>query len=240
MKNEPVRLHKYMAECGVASRRKSEELISAGRVRVNGRVAKVGDSVDPAKDRVRLDGRPLRPKEQKVYVMLHKPRGVVTTMKDELQRPCVAELLGGVPGRVFPVGRLDRDSEGLLLLTNDGDFANTLTHPSHGVSKKYRVTLRPDITEEQIARFETGMELDGRMTAPVGVRVLVREENRVVVEMELKEGRNRQIRRMCEVLGLEVARLRRVSIGDVKLGMLPPGKWRFLTSEETARLSGRK
>jgi 23S rRNA pseudouridine2605 synthase len=240
MKNESVRLHKYMAECGVASRRKSEELISAGRVRVNGRVAQIGDSVDPSKDRVRLDGRPLRKKEEKVYIMLHKPRGVVTTMKDEMQRACVAELLKGVSERVFPVGRLDRDSEGLLLLTNDGAFANRLTHPSHGVSKKYRVTIRPDITQEQVEQFETGMELDGRMTAPVGVRVLVREENRVVLEMELGEGRNRQIRRMCEILGLEVARLRRISIGDVKLGMLPPGKWRFLTSEEVSALKSPK
>lgn len=231
-----VRLQKYMASCGVASRRKSEELISAGKVYVNGRPAQIGDSVSPKSDTVTVEGRRIRPGSDKIYIMLHKPRGVVTTMQDELGRPCVAELLKGVAGRVFPVGRLDRDSEGLLLLTNDGEFANRLTHPSHGISKKYRVTIRPDFTPEQMNVFLTGMELDGRMTAPVGIRVLVREENRVVVEMELHEGRNRQIRRMCEALGLQVARLRRIAVGDVRLGMLPPGRWRELTPEEVARL----
>jgi 23S rRNA pseudouridine2605 synthase len=234
---EKIRLQKLLSEAGIASRRKSEELIQAGRVRVNGVPAEIGEKADPKKDRVTVDGKVIESKVKKVYLMLHKPRGYITTMSDEMERRCVAELVRDVPERVFPVGRLDRESEGLLLMTNDGEFANAMTHPSHHVPKVYRVTVRPGVTEEQLVRFSTGIVIDGRKTAPAVVRVLSEQPGRVVLEVVLREGRNRQIRKMCEQLGLEVARLRRSAVGFLRLGMLPTGKWRLLTAEEVRRLS---
>lgn len=231
-----VRLQKMMAECGVASRRKAEEYIAAGRVKVNNVPAKIGDKVDPKKDKVTLDGKPIAVQSKNVYVMLHKPRGFITTMQDEMGRKCVAELVHDIPERVYPVGRLDRDSEGMLFMTNDGAFANAMTHPSMHVPKVYRVTIRPGITEEKLTQMAVGVEIDGRKTAPARVTVVSDEPGRVVLEIVLHEGRNRQIRNMCEKLGLEVARLKRVAIGPVRLGMLQPGKWRNLTPEEIKRL----
>lgn len=236
MEDNKVRLQKYMAESGIASRRKSEELIAAGKVKVNGVTASIGDKINPKKDIVSVDGRKLTAPKSSVYIMLHKPRGFITTMSDEMDRKCVAELISDVGVRVYPVGRLDKDSEGLLLLTNDGEFANNLTHPSKHVPKTYRVTVRPDITEEQINRFMTGIMIDGKMTLPANVNVISKEPGRVVLEVVICEGRNRQIRKMCEELGLEVARLKRVAIGSVKLGMLPQGKWRNLTPQEVHSL----
>lgn len=235
---EKIRLQKLLSEAGVASRRKAEELIQAGRIRVNGAVAEIGGKADPDRDKITVDGKPLHEKEKKVYLMLHKPRGYITTMSDEMERKCVAELVRDVPERVFPVGRLDRESEGLLLLTNDGEFANAMTHPSHHVPKIYRVTVRPGVTEEQLIQLSTGMMIEGRKTAPAVVHVLSEEPGRAVLEIVLREGRNRQIRKMCEQLGLEVARLRRTAVGFLKLGMLPTGKWRPLTAEEVRRLTG--
>lgn len=234
-----VRLQKMLADCGVASRRKSEELIASGSVKVNGRVAQIGDKVDPYKDKVFVNGRRVTAaaKPRHRYIMLHKPRGFITTMNDERGRKCVAELISDIPERVYPVGRLDKDSEGMLLFTNDGEFANLITHPKKDIYKVYRVTIRPGITEEQIVTFETGMMLDGRKTAPAEVRVVSKQEGRTVLEIVLREGRNRQIRRMCEMLGLEVARLKRVAIGQVKLGMLKQGSWRDLTPEEVKKLT---
>ena len=171
-------------------------------------------------------------KRRKIYIMLNKPRGYVTTMADELDRKCVTELLTGVDERVYPVGRLDRNSEGLLLFTNDGNFANDIMHPSRHISKTYRVTVRPDVTEEQLIALSGSMELDGKMTQPATVVVKTKEPGRVVLLMTIHEGKNRQIRRMCESVGLEVARLRRISIGPLKLGMLKPGTYRDLTAEE--------
>ena len=168
--------------------------------------------------------------------MLYKPRGFVTTMKDERDRSCVAELVSDIPERVYPVGRLDRESEGLLLMTNDGEFANAMMHPSYHVPKTYRVTVRPGVTEDQLTSLAAGVMIDDRMTAPAGVRVLTQEEGRVVLEIVLCEGRNRQIRKMCEQLGLEVARLKRTAVGTLRLGMLHPGKWRELTADEVKRL----
>lgn len=234
-----IRLQKMLADCGVASRRKSEELIASGSVKVNGRIAQIGDKVDPYKDKVFVNGKRVTAaaKPRHRYIMLHKPRGFITTMNDERGRRCVAELIKDIPERVYPVGRLDKDSEGMLLFTNDGEFANTITHPKKDIYKVYRVTIRPGITEEQIVTFETGMMLDGRKTAPAEVRVVKKEEGRTVLEIVLREGRNRQIRRMCEMLGLEVARLKRVAIGQVKLGMLKQGSWRDLTPEEVKKLT---
>lgn len=236
--NNYIRLQKMLADCGVASRRKSEELIRAGSVKVNGVRAEIGDKVNPYKDKVMVNGRRVtalaKPKHR--YIMLNKPRGYVTTMSDERGRKCVAELVADIPERVYPVGRLDRDSEGMLLFTNDGDFANKIMHPKKDIYKIYRVTVRPAVTDEMIEEFENGMMLDGRKTAPAEVRVISRQEGRVVLEILLREGRNRQIRRMCEMLGLEVARLRRTAIGQVKLGMLKKGDWRDLTPEEVKKL----
>ena len=164
--------------------------------------------------------------------MLNKPRGYVTTVSDELDRRCVMDLLTDVEERVYPVGRLDRNSEGLLLLTNDGKFANDIMHPSKHISKTYRVTVRPSVTEDQLSEMAAGIVLDGKKTLPANIVVLNNEPNRVVLQITIKEGRNRQIRRMCEAVGLEVARLRRTSIGPVRLGMLKPGTWRDLTPDE--------
>ena len=231
-----VRLQKFLAESGVASRRKSEELIEQGKVKVNGRVAMIGDKVDPKKDTITVSGKKIVKTKTFTYVVLHKPRGFITTMNDEMDRKCVAELIKDVPGRVYPVGRLDRDSEGMLLFTNDGAFANAMTHPTKHVPKTYRVTVRPSISEDQITALTQGVIIDDRKTAPAEVRVLTKEEGRVVLEIILYEGRNRQIRKMCEEVGLEVARLKRTAIGSIKLGMLKQGAWRNLTEDEVRKL----
>ncbi|MGN0463554.1 MAG: pseudouridine synthase [Acutalibacteraceae bacterium] len=236
MADNSLRLQKYLADCGVASRRKSEELIAQGKVRVNGKVAQIGDKVDPKKDDITVSGRKIVRSKNYTYIMLHKPRGYITTMSDEMGRKCVAELVKDVGERVYPVGRLDRESEGLLLMTNDGEFANAMTQPTKHVPKTYRVTVRPSITEDQLTALTKGIMIDDRMTAPAEVRVLTKEEGRVVLEIILYEGRNRQIRKMCEALGLEVARLKRTAVGSVKLGMLPQGKWRELKDEEVHKL----
>lgn len=231
-----MRLQKYLSECGVASRRKSEELISAGKVKVNGRLAQIGDKIDPVRDTVTVFGKRVQRVNQLIYILLHKPRGYVTTLSDERGRKCVVDLLKDVDQRVYPIGRLDKDSEGLLLLTNDGEFANLMMHPSHHIPKHYRVTIRPSITDEQIAQMTEGMMIDGRRTAPAKVRILEKQENRVVLEIILYEGRNRQIRKMCEQLELDVARLKRTAMGPVRLGMLPQGQWRELSAEEVEKL----
>jgi 23S rRNA pseudouridine2605 synthase len=168
--------------------------------------------------------------------MLHKPRGYVTTMSDELGRRCVKELVEDAPERVYPIGRLDKDSEGLLLMTNDGDFANLIMHPSHHVSKTYRVTVRPAVSDEQLTQLSSGVEIDGKKTAPAVIHVLEKEPGRVVLQITIHEGRNRQIRKMCEAVGLEVARLKRTTVGPLKLGMLQPGEWRELKPAEVGML----
>jgi 23S rRNA pseudouridine2605 synthase len=234
--SQPIRLQKILSECGAASRRGAEELIAAGKVAVNGKTAKVGDKADPEADKVTLNGKPLCRRENPVTIMLHKPRGYITTMSDEMDRKCVAELVKGIPQRVYPVGRLDRESEGLLLMTNDGEFANAMMHPSRHVPKTYRVTVRPGITDSQLTSMAEGIMIDGRKTAPAEVRVLTQEPGRVVLEVVLHEGRNREIRKMCEALGIETARLKRTAFGPLRLGMLPAGKWRELTDEEMAHL----
>ncbi len=237
MADNTIRLQKYLSECGVASRRKAEEMIAAGKVKVNGKPASIGDKINPKHDTVVVAGKKIRKSKKNTYIMLHKPRGFITTLSDEMGRKCVAQLVEDVGTRVYPVGRLDRDSEGLLLLTDDGEFANALTHPTHHVPKTYRVTVRPTITDEQITALTTGIEIDGRMTMPSEVRVLEKKEGRVVLEIIIYEGRNRQIRKMCDALGLEVARLKRTQIGSVKLGMLKQGDWRNLTDEEVHKLT---
>ena len=238
MANNEVRLQKFMAEQGVASRRKSEELILAGKVKVNGHVAQIGMKINPRKDLVTVGKQKLtNVKNRKmVYIMLNKPRGYVTTVSDELGRKTVMDLLPDFGVRIYPVGRLDKDSEGLLLLTNDGSFTNCMTHPSHEYAKVYRVTVRPSVDDNILYNLRNGIEIDGRVTAPCDVTVLTEEENRVVLEFVLHEGRNRQIRKMCESQGLEVSRLKRISIGPIKLGMLKQGDYRELSEQDVKKL----
>ncbi len=236
MKDNKIRLQKFMAECSVASRRKSEELILAGRVKVNGRRASLGDKVDPKRDKVVVGGKRIINNNQKMYIMLNKPRGFVTTLNDEKGRKCVADLVADAGTRLFPVGRLDRNSEGLLLMTNDGEFSNLITHPSRHVAKVYRVTVREKVSDEQVSQLESGVVIDGERTMPCDVAVVTRDENRTVMRMVLYEGRNREIRKMCETVGLSVIRLKRVEIAGVKLGMLPQGSWRELNEKELHRL----
>lgn len=236
MPDNKIRLQKFLSEAGVASRRKSEELISEGVVRVNGRTARIGDSVDPKRDTVTVRGRRVSRTNNLYYILLNKPRGYVTTTDDDLGRKCVTELVSGIKERIYPVGRLDRVSEGALLLTNDGNFANAMMHPSHHIPKTYRVTVRGDVTKSKLEALSGGIEIEGRMTAPADVTVIEKEEDRTVLQIVLYEGRNRQIRRMCEQLELEVARLKRTAIGQVRLGTLPVGKYRELTEQEIKAL----
>ena len=234
---EKMRLQKFLSACGIASRRRSEKIINAGRVKVNGHTASVGNSVDPAKDIVKLDGETVQPAGEKIYLAFYKPRGVVSTMEDEKGRKCISDMTKGLGIRVYPIGRLDKDSEGLLLLTNDGAFANMVMHPSRHIAKTYRVTVRPGVKEDHLIRLSSGIVIDGKKTAPAKVRLLEEYPNRAVLEIILYEGRNREIRKMCEVLGLEVARLKRTAEGSVKLGMLKQGAYRELTREELQGLN---
>lgn len=235
---EKIRLQKLLADCGYCSRRKAEELIRQGRVQVGGRPVKLGDKVS-ARDYVTVDGQHIVvPKKKNYrYIMMNKPRGYVTTLSDEQGRRCVTDLLEGIPERVYPVGRLDKNSEGLLLFTNDGNFANGIMHPSREITKTYRVTVRPPVSEEQLAEMSIGVTLDdGFVTSPANIVMQVQEPTRVVLLVSIHEGKKREVRRMCDAVGLEVIRLRRISIGPVKLGMLKPGTWRDLTSEELRSL----
>ncbi len=234
-----VRLQKFIADCGVMSRRKAEEMIMQGKVRVNGKVASIGEKVDPSRDKVTVGSKKVIAAQARknYYYMLNKPRGYITTMSDEQGRKCVAELVSDIDARVFPVGRLDRESEGLLIMTNDGEFANYISHPRSHVSKTYRVTVRGRIEDEVITKLQTGIMLDGQKTLPCDIMIISRAPERSVLQITLYEGRNRQIRRMCEDCSLEVMRLKRIMIGKVKMGMLKIGDWRELTADEVRSLT---
>lgn len=229
------RLQKILASRGVASRRKAEEMITQGRVSCNGKTAVLGDSADPEKDEILLDGKPLPSRQGNVYIMLNKPRGFVTTLSDEKGRRDVSELVADCGVRVYPVGRLDMDSEGLLLFTNDGEFANLLMHPKHEVQKTYDVFVSGFApgAEERLRRPIT---LDGYMIREPKVVLRSSEGDRAVFSVTIHEGRNRQVRRMCQAAGMQVLRLRRVAEGSLKLGQLPLGKWRLLTEDEVNAL----
>lgn len=225
------RLQKILSARGVASRRGAEKLIEEGRVTVNGAAAVLGQTADIELDEILLDGKPLPAGSQPVYIMLHKPRGYVTTLSDEKGRKTAAELVKDCGERVYPVGRLDMDSEGLLLFTNDGEFANALMHPKHEVEKTY-LTWAEGFSEEAVARLKKPIELDGyRIRAPK-----VRVVKPGLLEITIHEGRNRQVRRMCEAAGMKVTRLKRVREGNLSLGDLPLGKWRYLTFDEVNHL----
>lgn len=231
---EKIRVQKIIADSGVCSRRKAELLIEQGKVKINGHPAILGQKVHPFADIVTVAGERIyvERKREFTYLMMNKPRGYLTSMTDDRGRRCVTELLPESEKRLFPVGRLDLNSEGLLLFTDDGNFANEMMHPRHEVSKTYRVTARPDITDEQAAKLGSGVYIDGRRTTPAEVRIISKEQNRVVMEVVIREGRNRQVRKMCESVGLEVARLKRTAMGPIRLGMLKPGTTRELTKEE--------
>lgn len=230
------RLQKILAQAGVCSRRASEPLIASGRVTVNGRRVSLGDGADPTRDRICVDGKPIGAAERKVYLMLHKPRGFVTTLHDEKGRRDVSQLVTGCGARVYPVGRLDYDSEGLLLMTNDGELAYRLTHPGHEVDKQYFVSVRGPMAN--LPKLAESMEIDGYRIQPAQVVVLRQDDDRAVIRMTIHEGRNRQIRKMCEKCGLTVKRLKREVMGPIVLDpALPSGKWRELTEKEVALLA---
>lgn len=231
------RLQKILSEYGVSSRRGAEKLIEAGRVRVNGEPASLGMSADPDTDAVEIDGAPLPARPGYIYLMLNKPRGYVTTLSDEKGRRSVAELVRDCGGRVYPVGRLDMDSEGLLIMTNDGAFAQTAAHPSHEKEKVYMASVT-GFSPDRAASLEQPIEIDGRCTLPAKVRILSKRAAEAVIEFRIGEGRNRQIRRLCERAGMRVVRLRRVGFGGLSLGDLRSGEWRKLTGEEIDLLLG--
>lgn len=236
---ETVRLQKYFTDCGVLSRRAAEAEIAAGKVTVNGAVAVTGQKIDPERDVVEYrGGRVLPVAAEKVTVLLHKPRGFVTTLSDEKGRHTVAELVADVGVRLYPVGRLDMDSDGLLLMTCDGELANRLIRPAHTLPKKYRVCVKGEVSPAALARLNEPFLLDGYTTRPAMVRLLSCERGNSLLSFELYEGRNRQIRRMCEEVRLPVLALTRVAIGDLILGDLPVGHYRVLTKKETDYLKG--
>lgn len=229
------RLQKVLAECGLGSRRRCEEIIEAGRVRVNGRTASLGDRVDPERDRITVDGIPLRPRGEKRYVLLNKPAGYITTVRDGRGRPTVMDLVHE-EGRLFPVGRLDKDTRGLLLLTDDGYLAQRLLHPSMGVEKTYLVRAEGYLTTQGLARLRKGIRLEEGTTAPAKVRVLARKGGQCLLEFTLHEGKKRQIRRMCAAVGLRVVDLVRTRFGPLDLRGLGEGEYRHLTADEVRKL----
>ena len=238
---EKIRLQKFFTENNIMSRRNAEKVIEAGNVKINGVIAKVGDKVDPENDTVTFNGRVIKPlpKSDKRYIMLNKPLGYVCTVSDEKGRDTVMELVKDVGQRVYPVGRLDMYSEGLLLLTNDGELTNRLTHPKGNMAKTYSVVIKGTISPEVLSRLTSPMEIDGYKIKPVKVRILSVKNGATNTLFTLSEGRNRQIRKMCDACGLTIMRLTRISIGSLKLGELERGKWRDLTPEEVSYLSGK-
>lgn len=230
------RLQKLIAQAGICSRREAEKIISAGRVTVDGKIiTELGAKADPSKNKIRVDGKLLRFNAEKIYILLNKPRGYVSTAHDERGRKTVLDLLGeNFSGRVYPVGRLDLNSEGLILLTNDGDLTNALIHPRYEVTKTYRAKISGTVTEEKLDKLRAGVELDDGLTAPAEVYLL--EDD--LVEVTIHEGRNRQVRRMFAAVGCDVKRLRRIKFAGLTLDGLKVGKWRTLTADEIAQLKG--
>ncbi len=239
---DSIKLQKYFTDCGIMSRRAAEKEIENGSVRVNGEVATLGTRITPGVDSVTYLGKPVQmPKfKKKIYVMLNKPRGYLTTMSDDRGRPTVAELVADVGERVYPVGRLDMDSEGLLLLTSDGELALKLTHPRHEIPKIYNVRVGGKVEYDTLKALNAPMEIDGYKLLPVKTELVSIKGDYSVLRMTLFEGRNRQIRKMCEVVGLDVLRLSRIAIGNISLGELAPGKWKYLSPSQVEYLRGGK
>lgn len=230
------RLQKYMASCGIASRRKCEELILQGKVKVNDvLITELGTKINIEKDIVKYNGKIIKPEEEKVYIMLNKPEGYITSVKDEKGRKTVLDIVK-VKQRIYPIGRLDYDSSGLLLLTNDGDIYNKIIHPRVKINKKYLVNIKGSLSEEDIKKLKTGINIGDYVTAPACVKVISEKENTSLVEITIHEGKNRQIRRMCSALNHDVLTLKRISIGEIKLGYLNRGEYRYLTEKELSYL----
>jgi len=237
MKNfEEIRIHKYLSEQGIMSRRGAEEAIKRGKITVNGKKAAVGQKIVPEIDEIIADGivvtRKTGKENKKIYIMLYKPAGVVTTMSDEKGRECISDILENLEERIYPVGRLDMYSEGLLIITNDGEVANKIMHPKHEISKIYHATIKNGLNEETIKKLSEPIEIDGRKTSPAKIGVIEMKNNKTKLKIEIFEGRNRQIRRMCENLDLIVLKLKRVCVGKLNIGTLKPGQWRYLTRNE--------
>ena len=230
---EEIRIHKYIADAGIMSRRQAEEAIKRGEIKVNGERAELGMKIDPLTDTLEYKGKIIKKERtHNTYIMLNKPVGYVTTMSDEKGRPTVKDLTADVGVRVYPVGRLDLESEGLLLLTNDGELANRLTHPRHEIAKYYLVTVKGEVTLAQRKKLASAMDIDGYTIRPVRNEVISMSDEQTVLKMELFEGRNRQIRKMCEKLDLKVLKLKRIAIGTISLGNLKIGTWRKLSKEQ--------
>lgn len=230
------RLQKYMAHAGLASRRVCEDMIRAGRVTVNGKKAVIGTVIEPGKDKVLVDGRPIGRPERKRYIILNKPKGYITTVRDQFKRKTILDLVKDVPERVYPVGRLDYDSEGLIILTNDGKLANRIMHPSYELEKVYLVTVKGQITVDALKQLRRGVMLEDGKTAPAQAELLMQENDESVLRLVIHEGRNRQVRRMCDVVGYPVTRLVRLAVGPIKLGKLGVGEYRDLTEAEVGKL----
>jgi 23S rRNA pseudouridine2605 synthase len=233
------RLQKIISAAGITSRRASETLILNGQVAVNGVVVtELGSKADPSKDTITVDGRPLKIGAQRLYILLNKPPGYITALKDGQGRPLVTDLLRDVPDRVYPVGRLDYNTEGLLLLTNDGEWANRLMHPRHEIEKEYHVRVRGKVIDQQLKRLAEGVELEDGRTAPAVVNLVKSGEQNDWISVAIHEGRNRQVRRMCEAVSLSVVRLKRIRYGTLMLGTLRAGKFRYLSDTEVRELFG--
>lgn len=234
---EELRLQKYLAQCGVSSRRGAEQIIQEGRVAVNGTVVtEMGIKVKKG-DKVTVDGQLVKQEKSKYYILLNKPSGVLSSVKDDRGRDCVVDLIEGIDARLYPVGRLDYDTTGLLLLTNDGDFMQRVTHPSFEIWKTYQAVVKGVPTETDVKRFAEGIMLDDGKTLPAVLDVVGYKGSNAIVEVSIREGRNRQVRRMLERIGHPVNSLKRISFGSLELGDLKPGKWRHVKPEEIARLT---
>ncbi len=227
------RLQKVMAEYGVASRRKCEELITEGRVKVNGQlVTELGFKVDKEQDQIEVDSKVLKPQEKKVYVLLYKPVGYITSAKDQFNRPTVLDLVQDIKERVFPVGRLDYDTEGLIILTNDGELTYRITHPKHNIDKTYTALVKGRVTSEDVVKFRQGLLIEDYKTSPSKLYIIKASLESSLVSITIHEGKNRQVRKMCSAIGHDVITLKRISIGDITLGNLQKGSWRMLTQPE--------
>ncbi|WP_352417866.1 pseudouridine synthase [Proteiniborus sp.] len=228
-----MRLQKFMAQCGIASRRKSEEIIANKRVKVNGTiVTELGYKIDPLHDVVIVDGKRIKHREKNIYIIMNKPKGYVTTVSDEYSRKTVLDLVKDVKERVYPIGRLDYDTSGLLLLTNDGELAYKLIHPKFEVVKTYIATVKGKPTEEELEKFRNGLEIDRYITSDAEIEILSNTNDKSVVKIQIHEGKNRQIRKMCDKIGHPVTSLKRIAIGELELGTLKKGCWRFLRENE--------
>lgn len=232
-----IRIQKIIAQSNAnISRRKAEELIAKGEVLINGQKANLGDKADISKDIIKVCGEIIKIRNEKYYFALYKPRGIICTTNDEKGRRCITELIKETNDRLYPVGRLDKDSEGLIFITNDGNFANKIMKPNFKLPKTYRVTVSSKITEEQIADLKKEMIIDGKITIPAKVELILNQENRSVLLITIYQGINRQIRKMCESIGLEVKRLKRIKIGNISIKMLKPGEYRRLSNQEIKQL----